>query len=289
VKQVNGASDDLSFALALEVDRQQAPVPGALTVMSPNGGEVLSPGGVTPITWSTGSSVSTVDLEYSTDAGASWLPIASQVTASTGTYSWTLPNVNTTRALVRVTQTGGGASDMSDAQFTISSVVSTRVIAFGATWKYQDTGIDPGPTWNTASFDDTGWKSGAGQLGYGDGDEATLLTRLTPSQPSVYFRKKIVLNGPVTSATLRVLFDDGVVVYVNGHQVFTRNVVKFEHARYAAEKGENTLEMAELPLTPNPFVAGENTIAAMVKQVGATSPDLSFDLSLDVGIEAPTQ
>ncbi|WP_225411886.1 galactose oxidase-like domain-containing protein [Stigmatella hybrida] len=36
------------------------------------------------------------------------------------------------------------------------------------------------------------------------------------------------------------------------------------------------------------FVVGENTLAVVVKQVGATSPDLSFDLALDVGIQTQT-
>jgi galactose oxidase len=32
------------------------------------------------------------------------------------------------------------------------------------------------------------------------------------------------------------------------------------------------------------FVQGENTLAVVVKQVGGTSPDLTFDLALQLGV-----
>lgn len=155
------------------------------------------------------------------------------------------------------------------------------VLPFGSVWKYQDSGVDPGPGWNLPGFDDSAWASGPGQLGYGDGDEATVLTRTVPSQTSVYFRKTITVNGPVAQANLRVLFDDGFVVFVNGRQVFSRNVDKgYEHFRYATASTENEQVSGTLPT--DAFVQGENTIAVIVKQNGGTSPDLSFDLELQL-------
>jgi hypothetical protein len=284
VKQVSGSSEDLTFALSLEVEKLTGPIPDMLSLIAPNGGELFNPGNAAFIRWSSAGSVSSVDLAWSADGGATWAPIASGVAASVGNYAWTVPNISTAQALVRVTRSGGGLSDVSDAPFTISQEVRSRPIAFGSVWKYEDSGMDPGAAWNTPGFNDSAWGSGAGQLGYGDGDETTLLTRTVPSQTSVYFRKKINLSGPVTSATLSVLFDDGVVVYVNGTQVFSRNVTFTAHDRYAVGSAENDQDTVSLPLSPNPFVTGENTIGVMVKQTGRTSPDLSFDLSLDVGI-----
>jgi len=284
VKQVSGSSDDLTFALGLEVEKLEGPVPDSLSLIAPNGGEILHPGTMTSIRWSSTGTVSSVALAYSTDAGATWTPIVSGVAASAGLYTWTVPNVSTAQALVRVSQVGGGVSDVSDAPFTIIQEMDVQAIAFGSVWKYWASGVDPGAAWNTPGFNDSGWSSGAGQLGYGDADEATVLTRTVPSQSSVYFRKKITLSGPVTSATLSALFDDGVVVYVNGTQVFSRNVEHLEHDRYATEGTENQQETTSLALSPNPFVVGENTVAVMVKQVGGSSPDLSFDLALEVGV-----
>ena len=44
----------------------------------------------------------------------------------------------------------------------------------------------------------------------------------------------------------------------------------------------NAVVTLEVPLSPNPFVVGENTVAVIVKQVNGSSSDLSFDLELQV-------
>ena len=49
------------------------------------------------------------------------------------------------------------------------------LVPAGALWKYLDTGADQGTAWRTPAFNDSGWKTGAAELGYGDGDEATLV------------------------------------------------------------------------------------------------------------------
>jgi hypothetical protein len=71
-------------------------------------------------------------LEYSTNAGSTWIPIDTNVYAvnlpSTNLYNWVIPNAPTTQALVRVKVAGGTISDASDAVFTITpqpSVVLT--------------------------------------------------------------------------------------------------------------------------------------------------------------------
>jgi galactose oxidase len=195
-----------------------------------------------------------------------------------------VPDVSTTRALVRVSRVGEPAlSDVSNAPFTISRQTSVMAIPFRSVWKYHDSGTDPGASWNQSDFNDTTWKSGPAQLGYGDGDEATVLTRTSPSQSSVYFRRTITVNGTVTEANLRVLFDDGFAVFVNGTQVFARNVDKgVAHHTYASDGTENELVAGSIPASA--FVQGTNTIAVVVKQTGGTSPDLTFDLELQLGV-----
>ncbi|MFP2931343.1 galactose oxidase-like domain-containing protein [Pyxidicoccus sp. 3LG] len=157
-----------------------------------------------------------------------------------------------------------------------------RAIAFGDTWRYDDRGVDNGTGWTAPAYGESGWKTGPAQLGYGDGDEATALLRLTPRQPSYYFRKKVRLDKPVTEAQLRVLFDDGVGVWVNGTLLFQRNLGNgTAYGAWASgTSGDNAVVTAPLPLSPNPFVVGDNVVAVMVKQAGATSSDVSFDLEL---------
>ncbi|MBZ4421381.1 galactose oxidase-like domain-containing protein [Myxococcus sp. RHSTA-1-4] len=159
-----------------------------------------------------------------------------------------------------------------------------RVISFGATWRYDDRGVDLGSGWTAPGFNDAAWKTGPAQLGYGDGDEATALYRATPRQPSYYFRKTVRLDKPITEARLRVLFDDGVGVWVNGKLLYQRNMGNgTAYGAWASgTSGDNAVLTATLPLSPNPFVVGDNVVAVMVKQANSTSSDVSFDLELSL-------
>jgi len=157
----------------------------------------------------------------------------------------------------------------------------TAVIPFGDVWRYDDSNIDLGTAWLARSFDDSAWKSGPAQLGYGEGDERTTLVRTSPSQPTVYFRKKVELAALPAAATITALFDDGVAVWVNGTLVFSRNVSRgLAHSASASASTENAVATEAIAVAP--FVVGENVVTAVVKQLGPTSPDLSFDLELEV-------
>lgn len=57
----------------------------------------------------------------------------------------------------------------------MSVFAQTPVISSGQTWKYLDSGTDQGTAWRGVGFNDASWASGASQLGYGDGDEATVV------------------------------------------------------------------------------------------------------------------
>lgn len=200
---------------------------------------------------------------------------------------WTMPPApeGATALSVGLSLIGPGTLAM-DAH-TLEDLTPLRpVIAFGDSWRYEASGLDPGAGWASAGFDDSGWALGAGQLGYGDGDEVTVLPATSPSQTSVYFRKKVILERSAVDATLSAVYDDGLAVWVNGTLVLTRNMgVGTAHAKYATASAEN--ERVELSLPPGVFVPGENTLSVMVKQNGRTSPDLSFDLRLDVAQAPP--
>ncbi len=157
---------------------------------------------------------------------------------------------------------------------------TTTVIGWNDVWKYEDSGVDPGPTWNTGAFDDASWKSGPGRLGYGYSALGTLLTRTTPSQKSVLFRKLVQVSGSVASAMLDVNFDDGIAVWVNGNLVYTNNVGSLDFAKSALTSVNNA--NATAPLPGSAFVQGQNLVAVMVKQIGPTSPDLLFGLQLSI-------
>ncbi|OGL66359.1 hypothetical protein A2856_01525 [Candidatus Uhrbacteria bacterium RIFCSPHIGHO2_01_FULL_63_20] len=91
-----------------------------ITVISPNGGEALEPGAV-PVEWTTQGRVDLVNVEYSLDDGATWMPIAREV-PNAGVRTWVVPEEATRSARVRVEATDTVvtyASDASDAPFAI--------------------------------------------------------------------------------------------------------------------------------------------------------------------------
>ncbi len=92
----------------------------SITVSSPNGGENWKVGMVNNITWNS-QNVANVKIDFSTNSGSSWTSIASSVTASPGSYAWTIPNTLTTQAKVRVIDLSDTTvGDTSNAVFTIS-------------------------------------------------------------------------------------------------------------------------------------------------------------------------
>jgi hypothetical protein len=79
---------------------------------------------------------------------------------------------------------------------------ATDIVPFHSSWKYRDDGSDQGTAWQSPSFDDSTWASGSAELGYGDGDEATVVSYgSNPNRKytTTYFRKMF------TSA-IRLLF-----------------------------------------------------------------------------------
>jgi MYXO-CTERM domain-containing protein len=258
-----------------------------LVLGAPDGGEALAGGMTATIRWATvGTTIASVKLELSLDGGASWSVIAPSV-ANSGSYDWRVPAVDTTRALVRVSSAADPSlRDESDAEFSILSAVPSKVIPLGSVWRYDDSGSDRGEAWLAPGYDDSAWASGPAQLGYGEGDEATTIAAGTPRRPTYHFRRQVTLAGPVVAANLRVLHDDGVAVWVNGTPVFSKYMGNGTgYAAWAsATSAENEISTAMIPLQPSPFVVGDNVIAAMVKQVSATSSDVSFDLELELAV-----
>jgi subtilisin family serine protease len=94
-----------------------APPTDQVTVTYPNGGETLTAGASATITWTSVGSFTTVNIDYSTNAGSTWTSIVTG-TANDGSQAWTVPSTATTQGRVRVS--GGSASDVSNANFTIS-------------------------------------------------------------------------------------------------------------------------------------------------------------------------
>jgi hypothetical protein len=166
----------------------------------------------------------------------------------------------------------------------------TVLIPTNAAWKYLVTGSDPASTWKMPDFNDQSWPSGRAQLGYGDGDESTLVGWGPDSARryvTTYFRRSFHVANPSVFASLllRLLRDDGGVVYLNGQEVFRSNIgggrPLFQMLAPSAANGVSENAFYSTNLAPALLVDGTNVIAVELHQNATDSnADLSFALEL---------
>src|SRR5206468_4980294 len=117
---------------------------------------------------------------------------------------------------IRATNSGGDSANSNTASATTQSSGTSSTVTFiptGSVWKYLDNGTNQGTAWRATAFDDSSWKSGAAQLGYGDGDETTVVGyggNANNKYVTTYFRKSFSVSSPssITALNLRILRDD---------------------------------------------------------------------------------
>lgn len=159
----------------------------------------------------------------------------------------------------------------------------------GASWRYHAEGQDLGTAWREPAYDDIAWPAGPAELGYGDGDEATLVgwgPSTTNRYVTTYFRTAFWVVEPerFAACTLRLRRDDGAAVYLNGVEIARSNLaVGAAWAKTASANvvGTGEAEWVPFALDPARLLAGDNLLAVEVHQVSVSSPDLSFALTLE--------
>lgn len=173
--------------------------------------------------------------------------------------------------------------------FVYFSYSQDIIVSQGSQWKYLDDGSNQGKNWIYSEFDDSNWKSGFAQFGYGDTDEVTVVSYGSKSNnkfTTTYFRNKFRLTDPgdYQYYIVRILRDDGAVVYINGNEVLRSNMPQGEitYKTYASSSVSGSGEDAfyDYYLNHQSFFAGENTIAVSIHQRNSSSSDISFDLEL---------
>jgi hypothetical protein len=186
------------------------------------------------------------------------------------------------------------APDSSDISFDLE-LRATRLLPlvdFGADWRYLDNGSNQGTAWRATAFNDASWSEGPAELGYGDGDEATVVEfGPNPNNKFIatYFRRQIAVAGAAAlrKAKVHLRRDDGAVVYVNGTEVFRSNMptgtIGFQTLASLAIRDGATVWPETIPASA--FVEGTNAIAVEIHQQDFDSSDISFDLSLSAQTE----
>ena len=171
-----------------------------------------------------------------------------------------------------------------------------RLITTDSTWKYVDDGSNQGTKWRTKTFDDSTWKTGTAQLGYGGGESTTVGFGADASNKFIttYFRQSFNVANKATfnALQLRLLADDGAVVYLNGVEVFRSNMLRgtvaFSTRAAVALTGSEESSFVQVGLNPASLINGTNVLAVEVHQANRLSPDVRFDLELTALTTKPT-
>ncbi len=165
-----------------------------------------------------------------------------------------------------------------------ASATSWTMVQQGTPLSYYKGYTTPAPNWTTVGFtEDQEWTASASGfgIGYGDGDDATLLSDMSGNYLTVYARSHFTLGSEVSSITyleLQAVFDDGFVAYLNGTEIARSHVPSgVLQASDGASAGHEASEGPEAFVVPaNLLVQGENVLSVEVHNAGISSSDLSF-------------
>lgn len=173
------------------------------------------------------------------------------------------------------------------------------------TWRYlqDDTfpseGDQDALSWTKAGFDDASWLTGRGTFGgkvsggeqsadYSSTQRAD--TRLEMNAPGTdtrvrtyFFRTTFDLDAAdladLAELRGRIAFDDGAIVYVNGHEVFRGDVPAGSEGLSYASGATTSLDTATFTVDAEHVRAGTNVVAVEVHNDRPTSSDVWFDLT----------
>jgi hypothetical protein len=170
----------------------------------------------------------------------------------------------------------------------LTAQTQTPIVNYGSEWRYLDNGSNPGTSWTGLNYNDAAWKAGLAEFGYGDGDEATIVSFGTNTRKkflTTYFRRSFTITDTLLFGRyeLSLRRDDGAIVFVNGTEVFRTNMpsgsVNF-NGRASSEPADDgkTAVLANLPTSA--FRNGNNVIAVEIHQSSPAGEDISFDLQL---------
>ena len=187
------------------------------------------------------------------------------------------------------TAVGGSPGEVNDPNTTgVDPPIDVQYLDFGDVWKYLDDESDQGTGWRDPGFNDGPWASGPAELGYGDGDEATVVDGgpVGSRHITTYFRSTFLVGNPSAVLDLRgmLIRDDGAVVYVNGTEVYRTNMpggtINFDTRASTGISGtaEDTPVAFTVPV--GLLTSGLNTVAVEIHQRGPGSSDISFDMEL---------
>ncbi|MES2647549.1 MAG: metallophosphoesterase [Bacteroidota bacterium] len=163
------------------------------------------------------------------------------------------------------------------------------LLPYNSSFKYLDDGSNLQSNWRSTWYNDEKWKSGSGWFGYGISPlelrtKTGYGTDANNKHITTYFRKEFVINDydRYSNFTCSIRRDDGVIVFLNGLEVFRNNMPRsnITYNTYASAKGDNGLTALNFQLNKNQLKKGRNVFAVEIHQYRKTDIDKVFALQL---------
>ena len=134
--------------------------------------------------------------------------------------------------------------------------------------------------WIDIDFDDGDWLIGETGIGYGDGDDETIIDQ---GASSVFIRQKFSIDDEslVEALFFDLDYDDGFVAYINGVEIARNNIIGNQPSYFqlATENHEAVLYTGGIPerfeVNTDLLNSGDNVLALQIHNVGNSSTDLS--------------
>jgi len=180
----------------------------------------------------------------------------------------------------------GGTPGVANFEGTGPRYEEQVLIARGAQWRYakgtQDFSV-PATAWRELTFNDSSWLTGASSFGYGDDDDATVLSDMPGGYLSVAIRKKFTLSQADLDAAgdfyLGIDYDDGFCAFVNGQEIVRVNcgnpgeVLPWN----ATATGSREAGSEEVYPIPRSYItAGDNILAVVGHNFSPDSSDFTL-------------
>ena len=184
--------------------------------------------------------------------------------------------------------------------FFLCFIVQNTFAQFGndVTYLYSDNGEyryfigdnEPDSNWNKPDYVDTTWLPGRKSIGYGDGDDSTLIDTCI----SVYIRIKFAMDQLYPYLNFIADFDDGYIAYLNGVEITRSNLGNpgdtIPYDRLADRSHEAQVyrnffrpvngRLIDYAKIASAGIVGENILAVQIHNDSIRGSDLSFNSSL---------
>ncbi len=161
-------------------------------------------------------------------------------------------------------------------------------------WRYFVGTSEPDTNWRKLSFNDASWLQGPGGIGYGDGDDNTIIA----STVSLYMRRtfNIVDTSKIEEAVLNIDYDDAFVAYLNNVEIARGNVgIVGDHPTF--NQTSTGLHEAQMYQGGNPeqylintqtlktiLLPGNNVLTVQTHNENISSSDMTSRPFLSLGI-----